>query len=193
MNLMVPISTMKEEGNWPLPWISAKGLVDVLKHRKDLVGCELGVSFGFNLVYFLENLPNISKVYAIDPYQPYDDPPGGYVTEEVINQVKSLFLTNIDRYQSKVKFLNLPSDDAHFDIPNNTLDYIFIDGDHSYQAVKKDMSHYYSKVKTGGVFAGHDVHLSSVRQAVEEFRTAKEIKTELLYCDHNVWYWVKDE
>ena len=48
---------MKQDGEWPLSWTSAIGLVDVVRGLGDnVVGCELGVSYGFNLVYFLDHL-----------------------------------------------------------------------------------------------------------------------------------------
>ena len=191
MNLQVPISQMKVEGSWPLPWTSAIGLVPVLQGlNKDLVGCEVGVSYGFNLVYFLDSLPNITKVYAIDPYMPYDDGPGGMVTQEVIDKVKNLFLENIAPYNN-VKFINLTAIEASSYIPDNSLDYIFIDGDHSYSAVTLDIKTYFKKVKAGGIFSGHDFYLNDVRRAVQEFREKHNIIDELKFVENNTWYWVK--
>ena len=192
MNLQVPITEMKANGNWPLPWTSAVGLIpEIQTLGKDIVGCELGVSYGFNLVYTLENCPNIKTVYAIDPYSPYDDGPGGFVDQQTIDKVKNLFLINIKPYNSKLKFLNLTSDEAFELIPDNTLDYIFIDGDHSYNSAKKDIAHYFSKVKSGGIFAGHDYGLPGVSRAVKEFREEKNISSPLLNCPNDVWYWYK--
>ena len=39
------------------------------------------------------------------------------------------------------------------------LDYIFIDGDHTYNGVKKDFELYYPLVKVGGTIAFHDIAL----------------------------------
>ena len=192
MNLQIPIIQMKEEGKWPLPWTSAIGLIDPIKKLGDsVVGCEIGTSYGFNLVYFLDNLPNISKVYAIDPYATYYDGPSGWVPQEVMDKVKSLFLINVDPHIDKVVFLNQTSDEAKGSIQDNFLDYIFIDGDHSYEAVKKDMNHYFSKVREGGIFAGHDFSWEGVTKAVEEFRIANNISQPLLRCSNDVWYWYK--
>lgn len=192
MNLQIPITQMKEEGNWPLPWTSAVGLVEkIAQLGPDVVGCELGTSYGFNLVYFLERLTNIKSVYAIDPYMPYFDGPSGLVPKEVMDKVKELFLINIEPYKDKVVFINKTGDDAVSDIPDNSLDYIFIDGDHSYDAVKKDLKHYYSKVKPGGIFAGHDYSWQGVTQAVGEFRLNNKIHTPVQFCPNDVWFWYK--
>ena len=36
------------------------------------------------------------------------------------------------------------------------FDFVFIDGDHDYETVKKDISAWMPKVKHGGILAGHD-------------------------------------
>ena len=61
---------------------------------------------------------------------------------------------------------------AHALYANNTIDFIFIDGDHSYQAALKDIRNFYPKLKRDGLFAGHDyainIHPGVVR-AVDEY------------------------
>lgn len=192
MNLQVPIQQMKEEGNWPLPWTSAVGLVEEVRSLgENIVGCEVGVSYGFNLVYFLENLPSIKQVYAIDPYAPYHDGPAGLVTQEVLDKVKDLFNTNTHPFKDKVRFINDTSENAHALIPDGSLDYIFIDGDHSFEAVYKDVRNFFSKVRPGGIFAGHDFSWGGVRKAVYEFRNEYNIMSSLKTCANDVWYWQK--
>lgn len=182
---------MKEDGQWPLSWTSAIGLVPKIAALGDnIIGCEVGVSYGFNLVYFLDNLPNIKKVFAIDPYMPYDDGPGGYVTQEVIDKVKECFLANIEPHKDKVEFINRMSKDAFLYVPDNYLDYIFIDGDHSYEAVISDMKKYYSKVKSGGIFAGHDKGLPGVDQAIKEFAAEMGYDAPTV-VPNATWYWIK--
>lgn len=192
MNLQIPITQMKEEGNWPLSWTSAIGLVEKIHNLgPDIIGCELGTSYGFNLVYFLENLSNIKLVYAVDPYMPYHDGPSGFVPKEVMDKVKELFLINTEAYKDRIKFLNTTGDSAHREIDDNSLDYIFIDGDHSYEAVCKDLRNYFSKVKAGGIFSGHDYSWEGVKRAVAEFRDEYKIEQPLLHCSNDVWYWYK--
>lgn len=191
MDLTVPIKTMKENGQWPLSWTSAIGLVDQIKNLPgEVVGCELGVSYGFNLVYFLDNLPNIKKVYAVDPYMPYDDGPSGWVPQDVMDRVRECMLVNIDEHKDKVEFIHKTSDEAFKQIEDSSLDYIFIDGDHNYEAVVKDMNNYYSKVRSGGIFAGHDLSWPGVTKAVSEFREKHNLPQHS-GCSNDVWYWIK--
>lgn len=41
-------------------------------------------------------------------------------------------------------------------VPDN-IDLLFVDGDHSYDGVKKDIDLYFPKLKSGGVVAMHDI------------------------------------
>lgn len=53
---------------------------------------------------------------------------------------------------------------------DNSLDFVFIDGDHSYQGCSQDISAWWPKVKPGGILAGHDYMRNhpGVIQAVDE-------------------------
>lgn len=53
-----------------------------------------------------------------------------------------------------------------------TVDIAYIDGDHSYPAVKDDIGVWYPKVAVGGALCGHDYHMPSVQQAVLECVTS---------------------
>lgn len=43
-------------------------------------------------------------------------------------------------------------------VDDGSLDFVFIDADHSYEAVRRDIDAWRSKVKPGGWFGGHDYH-----------------------------------
>ena len=70
------------------------------------------------------------------------------------------------------------------------FDFIFIDGLHTYEQLTKDCHNYYSKVKTGGIFSGHDYQtIPGVNKAVCEFAPTKTDNVLTTECD--VWYWYK--
>jgi hypothetical protein len=195
INLFDPIPILKQKGHWPVPWTSAMGLVPVLKeHGENLVGCEIGCCFATNMVYFLENLPNLTKLYGIDNYGEYQDGPNNFVSQEQNTAVLNVFLENIEPFKDRVEFIRDTADNAKDLIPDNSLDYIFIDGDHSYEAVSSDIKNYYSKVKSGGIFAGHDFswYKDQVQTAVLEFMKEHNIPiSELKLCAHDTWYLMK--
>ncbi len=101
----------------------------------------------------------------------------------------------INLYQSYFnlykKYLNNPSvslyrgPSGHFLnlLPDGYLDFIYIDGDHSYKGVKIDIELARKKVKSGGYICGHDytVQFPGVIQAVDEF--CANYKTKLALTD----------
>ena len=64
-------------------------------------------------------------------------------------------------------------------VKNEYYDIIYIDGDHSYNGVKKDLRKSFNKIKNGGYIMGHDYEMNmnkaknvynfGVKQAVDEF------------------------
>jgi predicted O-methyltransferase YrrM len=54
------------------------------------------------------------------------------------------------------------------DFLDASCDFVFIDADHSYEAVLRDIDAWWPKVRPGGMLAGHDVHhtMPGVQQAV---------------------------
>ncbi len=61
-------------------------------------------------------------------------------------------------------------------LPDNMLDMIYIDGDHSYEGCKKDLLEAYKKVRNGGYICGHDYEMNmSKAQTVYEFGVKKAV------------------
>lgn len=174
--------------------ISAPGLVSVIQNLgSNIIGCELGVCRGHNLRYLLDRSPNIEKIYAIDPWKSYVDMPWGVISQEEVSGWRTVALEMLSPYMNKVNILELTSVAAAEKIPDYSLDYIFIDGDHSYEAVTRDLRLYWNKVKPGGLFTGHDWVLNDVKRAVTEFRTEYKINTAMQFTDFHAWYWKKEK
>jgi len=131
---------------------------------KELVGVEIGVLDGENALSMLENL-NIEKLYLIDPYCEYDGYRSSLVKKALINARKLLY-----PYNDKVEFIKDLSENVVDKIPDN-LDFVYIDGNHSYEYVKKDIELYFPKVRDGGIIGGDDfgLHEPGVCEAVSEF------------------------
>ena len=135
------------------------------------VGAEIGVQMGqFAYYTLLQGKP--SKLYLIDPWQlgvqGYGDPslaltkPNGRNPE--YEGVCKLFAP-----YPNVKILKMKSDDAVTLFQDRYFDYVYIDGEHSYAAVMRDLTNYFPKVKVGGLIIGDDYGWSGVGQAVQEF------------------------
>lgn len=104
-------------------------------------GVEIGVHHAETTLYLLENGDNLRHLYAIDPYIGRE--PRYQETKEQLSQYPNVTL------------IRDTSDEAAKSIPDD-LDFIFIDGNHSYEAVLSDLENYVPKMKSGGLLSGHD-------------------------------------
>jgi hypothetical protein len=139
-----------------------------LKERsknEELVGVEIGVAKGVNALSLLEEL-SIRKLFLVDPYVPYVD-----AAQRVSHKDSFIVAWNKLSNFRQVQFIKKTSRDAVKDV-GEPLDFVYIDGNHSYEYVKNDIALYYPLVKAGGVIGGHDYvpyHDLGVFQAVNEF------------------------
>ena len=116
---------------------------------------EIGVRSGKN-AYRINKLLKPKKLVLVDPWDKY-------LTDENSTDVK---LMENERCRNNV--FNHFGDQPHVEIINdysleavklyedNFLDLVYIDGDHSKEAVAADLKHWSKKVKPGGFLAGHD-------------------------------------
>ena len=168
--------------------ISGRGLVPHLKQLEgELVGCEIGVCHGFSTEYFFKNVSNIKKIYAVDNYPTFVDWDGTRVTAERQQETKERCFKRLSPFIDKVSFIYDMSEKFALSLEDDSLDFLFIDGDHSYDATLKDMQMYWPKVKSGGLFAGHDANLSSVDAAIKEFFKDKKVER-VQVVENNAWF-----
>lgn len=126
----------------------------IAKYSKEAQSAiEIGVYEGVNTAIIASSISAIGKLYAIDPF--FKGKLGiCYYKKIAINHTKSVGVYN------KITFIAEFSFDAANDIPSK-VDFIFVDGDHSFEGIKKDWELYAGKVKSGGIIALHDTSIPS--------------------------------
>ena len=189
------IRILKEQGEWEKKkWISAPGLCDLVDHlfgqQETLVGLEIGVASGWTMNHFLQNLSNL-KLIGIDPYIGYMDG-SREITQEMLDAQYLAAQDNISDFAPRGKILRGYSQDFVNSFEDESLDYIFIDGDHSYEGALRDCELFFPKIKSGGIFAGHDWSFDGVRKAVNEFKD-RNGSPNIRIVEVDVWYWIKNE
>jgi len=122
---------------------------DRLKQEK-LVGCEIGVLYGDTSMFFLQNFTNLFLI-GIDPIIPDS------MESSLIGNVETIKL-NTKEYENRFQFIQDYSFNVSFD--ENYFDFIFIDGDHTYEAVKSDFEQYVKYLKKGGLMFFHDSRMN---------------------------------
>ena len=117
---------------------------------KNSVVAEIGVAAG-GLSKQILRRNNPRKLYLIDPWDVSDVTE---YSESSFNKLKSELRSEIESGIVELKrgysYNILPT------FPSDSLDWIYVDGAHDYDSVKKDLEQCYAIVKSGGIIAGHD-------------------------------------
>ena len=108
-------------------------------------GAEIGVRDGCYSVILCEYCVDLWDIYLGGPRKQTVDMHDKHFDEAH---------ENLNKYE--VTFIRKPSMEAIHDVPDKSLDFVYIDGSHEYRSVKKDIELYFPKVANGGVFGGHD-------------------------------------
>ena len=150
---------------------------------------EVGVAWGYHAEHLLLKLPSIAYT-GVDPYLSGYDKNDAFPT-----YVADLFQVNeqssMDRLYEAVKLklneefpgratLVREKSTDWMDRDLHKFDVIFLDGDHTFETVKKELSGFWSKVNEGGVLAGDDYDWPEVKQAVDEFANEKKLHVKFL-------------
>lgn len=189
--------TIAELGDkWPYDWVSVKGLSPYIKRLGEkVVGVEIGTCRAESTAFLLDKCPNIIKLYTIDPYKTYKDW-NGEINQEIIDKFMMIAQENLKQYDERVQMIRETSADAAKKIKKITkkaeFDFIFIDGDHAYDATLADCEAYYPLLKKGGFFCGHDYNsIDTVNRAVNDFRTNNNITSPINLSTNSTFFWYK--
>lgn len=147
-------------------------------NNKNLTCAEIGVQYGMNALYMLREL-NIKKIYLVDPYELFDDSfdskvINNYTTEKIKN-ARQEALDRLELFGKQIEWVYEYSDNAVTKLPDK-LDFVYIDANHSYEFIKKDIQNYWNKIMPGGLLAGHDLSIYSVAKAVVEFANENNLE-----------------
>ena len=170
-------------------------------------GVEIGVQSGFySRQILLES--KLETLYSVDPWIHF--PSEEYVDIANISQEEQngLYLQTIKllmRFKTRSVCMRLTSEDAANVFQKDFFDFVYIDANHSYEGCKRDINLWWSKLRSGGVFAGHDYVPDGlygignkptefgVMAAVNEFMTLNNLKLYTTKEDHLFlsWYVIK--
>ena len=161
---------------------------------KDLIGVEIGVFDGLHARSMLKTL-DIRKLFLVDSYEKYDEGNKHYGIEQIdLKTAKEQAQKNTD-WLVNVHWIFLKSEDEQtLKIIPDDLDFVYIDGAHDYESVKRDIENYWKKIKIGGVIGGHDFfngygankeEHSGLVMAVIEF--CVDNKLQLYVCEPDWW------
>ena len=139
--------------------IPGVGRLDIIRWIKELdfkVGAEIGVDRA-NFSKLIVDQNDQVKLYGVDPYLKYIEY-REYIDQADMDRVYGLAKEKMAASvkDGQFEFIRKPSMEALKDFKDESLDFVYIDGNHEGDFPYQDISGWAKKVKKGGLVAGHD-------------------------------------
>lgn len=175
-----------------LPFKSEGGTRDMLAQFMGELGfktgAEIGVLRGAYSRILCESIPGL-KLKCIDPWL-------AFRRNTQVRQEERLIRTRRRLRHFNAEIIRKPSLEAVKDIPDGSLDFVYIDEMHEFDPVMLDLIHWTQKVRVGGIVAGHDyspdTHYIQVIPAVNAYTKAHGIMKWYVTDEEDPsFFWVK--
>jgi len=168
-------------------------------------GAEIGVREGEFSEILCQANPQL-ELFSVDPYHVHPDYKFGRGNEENANATFLRAIKRLEPYNcSLVRHFSM---DAVQQFGPESLDFVYIDGNHEFRNVVDDISEWSKRVRKGGIVSGHDYaifnnhskrELIQVFHAVTAYTQAYEINPWFVLGrnrepggdKHRSWMWVK--
>jgi hypothetical protein len=155
-------------------------------------GAEIGVEEGRYSQRLCERVPGL-HLLSVDAWQAYQ----GYRDHVSQAKLDGFYATAMARLASfSATVVRAFSADAALRVPDGSLDFVYLDGNHTLPQVIADLAAWEPKVRAGGVVAGHDYGRRSVghvQEAVEAWTRAYAVAPWFVLTGDKSpsWMWVK--
>jgi len=153
-------------------WFNYHAFYDFISKKDFNVFVEVGVWKGHSICYLGNLLKNKDvKIFAVDLWeQTYKNQDKNWMKRQK-KLLYDIFKENlrINGLSDKIEPIKSLSWEASSNFEDGSVDFVFIDADHEYESVVKDIEAWLPKVKKGGIISGHDYfNPCGVKRAVDE-------------------------
>ena len=144
------------------------------------IGCWLGRSGSYLGVEIINSGKNI-RLDCVDTWLGAPE----LMEEEVVKNgtLYADFLKNVESLRTIITPIRLTSTQASHLYQDESLDFVFIDADHTKEGFGADLNCWYPKVKGDGVIAGHDADYPEIKKLLDVFFLDKNLKI----IEPNIW------
>jgi len=159
--------------------ITRKDLPLIFRELGFARGAEIGTAQGTYAHALCKGIPGL-HLLCIDPYAAYER-----ISQNLCDERFARAQQRLAEYD--VEFLRMPSQAAAYTVKDVSLDFVYIDGDHRFDAIMLDLILWTPKVRPGGIIAGHDFfefYKAGVTAAVRTYTQAHGITQ---------WYLTKEK
>lgn len=175
-----------------LPFKSYKGtrehLGELMKDFGFKTGAEIGVMRGGYSRFLLGVIPGL-KLKCVDPWVEF-----GGQTAANVEKYFGIATRRLKHFQAEI--IRKPSLEAVKEVPDGSLDFVYIDELHDFDSVILDLICWSKKVRVGGLIAGHDYSNNyfqyGVIPAVDAYTRAHNITRWYITNERDPsFFWVK--
>lgn len=164
-------------------------IAELVKKHGWTRGAELGLWYGRTIGYLLKACPDLHMIgvdlFAPQPDHPERDSQKSFTAEFGHESNEKRVDEAVAPYSDRVCIYKMYTHEAADLLEDESLDFVFIDADHSEKGVERDIECWGPLVRKGGYIIGHDIDWPTVKRVVD--RTFAEYET----GPDNVWYVVK--
>jgi hypothetical protein len=161
---------------------------------ESIIGAEVGVWEGETSEALLQRFNNL-VLFMVDPWEKVPNMETMHKSADELKVAKSKALERTEFAKTRRIIVDDVSVKA-IELVLMSLDFVFIDANHTYDYVKQDIQLWYERVRPGGIVSGHDyggrVHDREgwgVKRAVDEFTASHGIVPK--FARGTVWWFVK--
>ena len=134
-----------------------QGLLDLLSHVKQDINptriIEVGSFIGSSTFQFAQMFPH-ATIFAVDMWQ-NDFDPNDPICQFDFKVAEKMFDTAVEKCHNVVK-IKMNSKEFSEILAFSSMDFIYIDANHSYEGCMDDVMSYLPRVRQNGIIAGHD-------------------------------------
>lgn len=135
-----------------IPNFGRDNLSSLFKELGFKTGVEVGVERGIFSESLCKNNPEV-KLFCVDPWEAYP----GYRQNKSQQEVDEYYREAKKRLSKyNCRLINKFSLEALKDFEDRSLDFVYIDGNHNFENVTRDIVEWSRKVRYDGILAGHD-------------------------------------
>lgn len=163
----------------------------LIKTQNLKVGAELGVWKGRTFKHLVKTCDSLT-LFGVDAYVTQPDNSGPETWQPGENghdwnhdEYYEDLLAFTSQYKNRAFIIKSFTTIASTFFADESLDFVFIDADHSFDGVKNDILNWSPKIRKGGFIIGHDIDWEPVKKAVSF------CLEDIMFGPDNVWFTVK--
>ena len=181
---------------YPSPGIRSREEFGDLLVSRGLTGTavEVGTHEGKFAQTLLRSWPG--RLFCVDPWVTLDDYKNDCINDRDREVDYRTAMDRLEPYRDRVTVVRKLSERAHHQFANNSLDFVYLDGNHNREHFAEDIYRWHGKVRQGGVFAGHDWNgdwIDHVQPVLRAFCHEINRPAYIVLGDAASWYMIKGE